>query len=222
MWSILTDNGLTWADDGWGGFSTSQTVILINPKLTPDEAAASAAPLVDFGMRLQNLGVAGASLLVTEFPTWGSFFEAFVSQNVAVRLEIVCLDIDELIKLRFQVVGSSLALASRLISKLNFETQDNRTALVSGLLAANAATPGLIILISAPTSFPSNGNTSVTEAWRSSLYHVTVVSEWNWNATTAEKVNQYTLASSSIDNLRRITPDAAYLVGDFVMIHSDS
>jgi len=41
---------------------------------------------------------------------------------------------------------------------------------------------------------------------------VVAVSQWNWNATVAEKKAQYKLASQSIDNLRRITNDAAYLV----------
>ena len=106
-----------------------------------------------------------------------------------------------------------MALSSRLISKGNVETASRREELVSALLAANTATPGLIILITAPSSFPSSGKTSVTEAWRSSLYHVTVISPWNWNATTEEKRQNYKRASDSIDNLRRITPDAAYLVG---------
>lgn len=109
-------------------------------------------------------------------------------------------------------MGSSLALASRLISKDNFQTEEKRSSLVSGLLSANAETPGLIILISAPSSVPSDAKTSVTDAWRSSLYHVTVVSPWNWNATIAEKKSHYGIVSRSIDNLRRITPDAAYVV----------
>jgi hypothetical protein len=54
--------------------------------------------------------------------------------------------------------------------------------------------------------------TSVTDAWRTSIFHITVVTQWNWNATKADKKRQYTLASGAIDNLRRITPDAAYLV----------
>ena len=105
-----------------------------------------------------------------------------------------------------------MALSSRLISKGNVETASRREELVSALLAANTATPGLIILITAPSSFPSSGKTSVTEAWRSSLYHVTVISPWNWDATTEEKRQNYKRASDSIDNLRKITPDAAYLV----------
>jgi len=104
-----------------------------------------------------------------------------------------------------------LAIGSRLIPKTLFETKDKQESLVSGLLAADAATPGLIILISAPSAFPhSPGATSVTEAWRSSLYHVTVVSPWNWNATLEEKKQHYKAVSHSVDNLRRITPDAAY------------
>jgi len=54
--------------------------------------------------------------------------------------------------------------------------------------------------------------TSVTDAWRTSIFHITVVTKWNWNATKPEKQRQYTLASNAIDNLREITPDAAYVV----------
>ncbi|KAG6853567.1 hypothetical protein C0991_003237 [Blastosporella zonata] len=149
-------------------------------------------PLVQFGKRLQSEGVKGVQVIVTEFPSWGAFFTTFTKEHVA-------------------VVGSSLALASRLINKQNFETPSSRSALVSGLLAADEATPGLIILISAPSSFPSTGKTSVTDAWRSSVYHVTVVSPWNWNATVEEKRGHYSAVSTSIDHLRKITPDAAYL-----------
>ena len=71
-------------------------------------------------------------------------------------------------------------------------------------------TPGLIFLIGPPSSFPGDNTTSVTDAWRTAIYHITVVSEWGWNATRTEKSTQYQLASDSIDHLRAITPDAAY------------
>jgi hypothetical protein len=86
--------------------------------------------------------------------------------------------------------------------------------LVSAFLAmAATANPDILILITAPSAFPSvNGTTSVTEAWRSSLYHVTVPVLWNWNATLAEKQSHYQVVSQSIDSLRKTTPDAAYQV----------
>lgn len=70
----------------------------------------------------------------------------------------------------------------------------------------------MIILLAPPFSYPHQGGTSVTDAWRSSVYHVTAVAPWAWNATVAEKRTAYQSASSAMDNLRRITPDAAYLV----------
>jgi hypothetical protein len=111
-----------------------------------------------------------------------------------------------------QVVGDSLALASRLIPRTSFSTNASRSTLVSALTAANNLAPGLIILIGPPSSFPGDGTTSVTDAWRSSIFHITVVAGWNWNATKAEKIGQYDLVGKAIDNLRKITPDAAYVV----------
>ncbi|KAG5652314.1 hypothetical protein H0H81_005464 [Sphagnurus paluster] len=145
-------------------------------------------PLVSFGNRLQSEGVKGTQVIVTEFPSSGTFYDVFSRD------------------LNTVVVGSSLALASRLITIVCI-----RSALVSGLHAADATTPGLIILLTAPSSFPSNGETSMTEAWRSSIYHVTVYSPWDWDATMDGKKQRYNLVSRSVNNLRKITPDAAYL-----------
>ncbi|KAJ7615845.1 hypothetical protein FB45DRAFT_934776 [Roridomyces roridus] len=192
MWTVMTDNALAWAADGWGGFSTSQLAILVNPVLGKDEAAKSVAPLLDFGRN-----VPGASVQVMTFPTFFSFFETFTSENVA-------------------VVGTNLALASRLIQKPNFQTAEERSKLVDALLKTDAAEPGnMIILLTAPTSYNAShghGRTSVTEAWRSSLYHVTTVKTWAWNATREEKVKAYRSVSEAIGYLREITPGgAAYL-----------
>ncbi|KAL9711397.1 hypothetical protein Ac2012v2_005943 [Leucoagaricus gongylophorus] len=192
MWKIMAENGLKWGKEGWGGFSQANVVILLNPKLSQDEARVSLAPLIQFGEQLQAVDAENTNLNFTEFPSWFAFAEAFTSQFKA-------------------VVGTSLALASRLIPKTIFETSEKQDSLVSGLLAADAVTPGLIILISGPSAFQYiPGSTSVTEAWRSSLYHVTVVSTWNWNATLSEKRDHYKIASDAIDHLRKITPDAAY------------
>lgn len=111
-----------------------------------------------------------------------------------------------------QLVGDSLALASRLIPRTSFSTEASRSTLVSALTAADNLAPGLIILIGPPSSFPGDGTTSVTDAWRSSIFHITVVADWNWNATMTEKKGQYELVGKAIDNLRKITPDAAYVV----------
>ena len=63
-----------------------------------------------------------------------------------------------------------------------------------------------------PYNFAGDGTTSMTEAWRDSIYHVTLDSGWNYNATLSEKTSQYDAVSTGISFLRDITPDAAYSV----------
>ncbi|KAJ7801760.1 hypothetical protein B0H14DRAFT_2528843 [Mycena olivaceomarginata] len=192
LWTILADNGLKWAADGWGGFSMAELAILVNPVLDPVQAAASMAPLIDFGHRLQQDGVPGAQTVVTTFPSFLEFFDAFTLEHVA-------------------SVGTSIAIASRLVDKKSFQSAEKRSALVAALQETNNAGPGMIILLVAPVSHVYQGGTSVTDAWRSSVYHVTAVSSWAWNATVAEKRAAYQSASKAVNNLRRVTPDAAYL-----------
>jgi hypothetical protein len=91
LWTILADNGLKWADEGWGGYSKSGVAILINPKLTKEEAAVSMAPLIAFGQRLAAEKVQGAQLLVAELPSWMAFFNAFTKAYIAVRYHLLCL-----------------------------------------------------------------------------------------------------------------------------------
>jgi len=148
-------------------------------------------PLLAFGENLNSSGVTGVEVLFRGFPSWGTFFSTFAGTDSA-------------------AIGVSLALASRLIPKEIFSTNDSRQALRDALLAAEEATPGVRLLGSTPFNFAGDGETSVTDAWRNSVYHVTLIAPWNYNATLEEKRGYYSLASSSIDNIRRITPDAAY------------
>ncbi|ESK90078.1 fad binding domain-containing protein [Moniliophthora roreri MCA 2997] len=192
LWTILVSNGLRWAGEGWGGIATSNIAIYINPKLSKEEASHSMSPLLQFAERLRVDSVPGTTTVVAEFPSWGQFFDWFTDSHVA-------------------SVGISLALSSRLIDQKNFRTPINQQALIDSLLEASKITPRLLIMLSTPFSFPGDGQTSTTEAWRSSLYHITVTSTWSWNATVDEKRDGYATVQKSISYLRALTPDAAYL-----------
>ncbi|TRM68276.1 hypothetical protein BD626DRAFT_481274 [Schizophyllum amplum] len=192
LWSVMVANGVQWAEQGWGANAMSNVAVYVNPVLTKEEAAESMAPFIEFGEKLTAAGVEGVKVVLAEVPSWGTFFAAFSTAHVA-------------------AVGNSLALASRLINRDNFATSEDQRALVDALLAADDATPGLIILATTPVAFPSAGeDTSVTPLWRESIYHITVVSPWEVNASIEEKQAHYDLASASINNLRRITKHGAY------------
>ncbi|KAF4562627.1 hypothetical protein EYR36_004021 [Pleurotus pulmonarius] len=203
LFSIIVANSIRWADEGWGGLANGFTAIYVNPLISQAQAAESMKPLIDFGNRvkLEN-NMTSASIVATEFPSWGKFFNFFANGFVA-------------------AVGQSLALTSRLVNQDNFASTLKQQQLINALTAANAETQSLIILISPPHRFSRKGEakkikannaiTSVTPMWRESIYHITTVSPWNWNATTSEKKAQYQRASTAMDHLRRITPDASYV-----------
>ncbi|THH16525.1 hypothetical protein EW146_g4120 [Bondarzewia mesenterica] len=191
LWSILVDNAEKWANEGWGGFVAGQSVIYITPTLDKNQAAESMKPVIDFGEKVMQDGVVGAQLLALEFPSWYTFFDTFASTDSA-------------------DVGVELALASRLIPSANFSNSTSRSELLTALLKAHEISPGLRFLVSPPTSYKGDGMTSVTEAWRDSIYHITLVETWLWNATVEVKKEKYKGASQAINHLRRITPDAAY------------
>jgi FAD/FMN-containing dehydrogenase len=192
LWTILVDNGIQWANDSWSGLADQKTAIYITPKLSKDEATQSMAPLIQFGQGLVDAKAAGVNFLVTTFPSYSAFFQVFTSSEVA-------------------PVGYNLALTSRLIPRTSFNNATSRSSLVTAFTTANNLLPSFLILIVAPSSFPGDGMTSVTDAWRSSIYHVTVAVSWSWNATIEDKKAQYSLASSAMDDLRKLTPDAAYV-----------
>ncbi|KAJ6554226.1 hypothetical protein B0H19DRAFT_1262614 [Mycena capillaripes] len=78
MWDIMADN------DVWGGFFIAESAILVNPVLDPAQAATFLAPLIDFGDRLRQAGVPGVQTVVTAFPSFLAFFNAFTLEHVAV------------------------------------------------------------------------------------------------------------------------------------------
>ncbi len=60
--------------------------ILINPVMSKGKVPDSMKPLLDFAARLKDNATAqDVQVVVTEFPTWKSFFDAFTNDHVAVR-----------------------------------------------------------------------------------------------------------------------------------------
>jgi hypothetical protein len=126
----------------------------------------------------------------------------------------------------FQVTGASLSIASRLIPSASFDGTDKKAQLLDGIITANSVpNTRLIILGVAPYAYnpPASASlgsaalggkygTSVTPVWRDSLFHITVSSTWNFNATVEDKRAGYARVRQGVESLRAITPDAAYQV----------
>ena len=89
LWTVLVDNGVQWTNDGWGGLANANTAIYVNPVLSEGDAAKSMAPLIDFGRMLVDTDTPGAKVVVTVFPSYGTFFKGVVATEVAVGIHTV-------------------------------------------------------------------------------------------------------------------------------------
>lgn len=149
-------------------------------------------PMIDFARGMQVGGVPGVKYMSLTFPSWKTFYDTFATGQNAAK------------------VGIPLAIASRLVPRANFETPESRATLLDAFCEAHRMTPSFRLLLGPPSSYPGDKSTSINPAWRESIFHATLVSSWNFDATAADKAKVYQLVDDSIAHLRKITPDAAY------------
>lgn len=186
---------------------TKDVMVLVNPKSpetfasksserqvrTPEEegmwAGSAILPIVNYAKHLQSQNTSEVILLQKEFPTWLAFFDVFTSKFVA-------------------SVGKNLAISSRLVPTSSLSTPSSQADVVDALLHANIVTsaPGVIILMTTPyTVKDEERKTSVNPKWRESIWHVTNVETWAWNATKEEIRGNYARAKESLAQLRELT-----------------
>ena len=153
--ALLVENGVKWAEDGWGGYMSSlgdgtSLMLAITPKLTLEEATESMKPLMDFAQPLNN----GTLRFGVDVTTVGNYWEFL--QTPAIQYVGKLID------------GISVAQASRLVPQENFGTEAKRQELTEVL----SSMPYGINMV-APYGFdlPESdqpggpGEASVTPAW---------------------------------------------------------
>jgi hypothetical protein len=93
----------------------------------------------------------------------------------------------------------------------------SRSALVDALMQTLAhVTFDLTLIATTPFNVPDTGSTSVTEAWRTAIWHTVAEGGWDAAVPVADEKAAYTGIANAISYLRAITPDAAYQVGGAV------
>jgi len=93
----MVKNGIKWANEGWGGIASSGDAVYIirGDLLTAEEAERSMQPLIEFGRSAWESSrdedastntTGGSQVVMTSFPSWGTFFDWFSASNVAVSV----------------------------------------------------------------------------------------------------------------------------------------
>lgn len=153
--TILVENGVKWAKDGWGGYVAglgdgSSIMLAITPKLTLDEAKLSMKELIDFALP-RNDGTLRFGVDVTTVANYFEFANTPVMQYFGSLVN-----------------GISIAQASRLVTDKNFKNKGKRRELIDVLsemrYGLNMVTPYAVNL---PNSDKPGGpgEASVTPAW---------------------------------------------------------
>ncbi len=134
-----------------------------------------------------------------------------------------------------QPVGSPFITSSRLIPADKFSGAKSRQVLWERLVDALQNSTFPIIFAVAPYFYDDDGETSVNNAWRDSIWHVrrlradsllswicsqvTSSELWSFNTTKQDLSSIYSSLSKSMDALRDFTPmSGAYLVGRFAIL----
>ncbi|CAE6439638.1 unnamed protein product [Rhizoctonia solani] len=193
--TILVDNAVRWAEEGWGGYVYTPAGIIANPLLNVSQAEESLKPMTDFFKTATdgfgNGAGSGASGQWAEYSSFLPLFTAIVDGSGIPN-------------------PKNRAIASRLIPKSAF-TSGNSSALVDAALQAITRSDGAASFYFA-TPFlydvkkTQQGESSVTPAWRDAVWHALVDVEWPWNGSTEQANATYEKAGYAMDPLRKLTP----------------
>lgn len=124
--SIVVNNSLPWAKQGWGGHIRPNSLISVTPLLSLDEAASSMEAISNFA-RANN-----GSVIIEMVPTWLEFYIRYLVPNEA-------------------PVATPRFLASRLVPSSVFLSSEGRTDLLN--LLENALSQGFPPYIPTDTPF---------------------------------------------------------------------
>ncbi|KAF7356177.1 FAD-binding domain-containing protein [Mycena venus] len=182
---FVTNQSLEIAKQGWGAYIIPTIGILMaNPILTPIAANTSVAALKTF----MTVNLTGTFTMTVE-PNYKTFFDKYIGALVHVP------------------VGIPLTTSSRLVPVEHFTTASRRADLVTTITTLFDAVDLSIIFATTPFLYgPDNDQTSVSPAWRNSLWHVNVANTWNFNTTVAEVSKKYSSLKVAVDPLRLLTP----------------
>lgn len=223
--ALVVDNGVKWAEDGWGGYMSSlgestSLMLAVTPKLTHEEAKLSMKPLIDFA-RPRNNGTLRFGVDVTTVENYWEFLQSPAIQFIGGLID-----------------GISVAQSSRLVLKENFETESKRQELTDVLsnmpFGINMVAPlGYELPESDQPGGP--GEASVTPAWvstslfppfkleftpfanivdeqREAVWHIMLQSTWDTDGqkphTPEFFAERFREASELVSPLREITPNS--------------
>ncbi|KAG4025000.1 hypothetical protein MFRU_074g00060 [Monilinia fructicola] len=180
--SIIVNNSLPWANQGWGGHYQGKNLISVTPLLNLSEAVESMTPAAEFAKA--NNG----TVVIEVLPSWYDFYTKYVTPNEA-------------------PVGGFRPLASRFIPASLFNSTEGRSRLMDFLEHMISLGYSPYIPNTTPWLYRWDPtSTSATPAWRDSIWELSYGGAWTYNETLEERETQVSLVNNLTSIVEEFTP----------------
>ncbi|KAF1987495.1 FAD-binding domain-containing protein [Aulographum hederae CBS 113979] len=185
---LLVTESLRWGLDDWGGHLTSTTLIHMNPLLDLSAATASMNSATSFAL------VHNGSSVIEVLPSWYEVYEKYVIPSQ-------------------RDVGAIRLLNSRLIRTAMFESPEGRAKIMEYLDLLTEMKLEPYIPVSTPLLYRNSradlkAATSVTPAWRNTLWHLSTNMAIAWNSSYAERLQAIVGFTNLTRTLHELAPDS--------------
>ncbi|CAE6450605.1 unnamed protein product [Rhizoctonia solani] len=177
----VASNSDKWVRDGWGGYIYPTYSVVANPSLNAEQAKASLKDLTDFLTRN------GIKYHWHEFSTFKPLLETIIAAPIPIAV--------------------NAALASRLIPVSKFEPLVKPLTVTQTLETFALSAGKFAFFLTSPFNYKATeGDTSITPAWRDAIWHAVVLADWAYDGSAVAAKLAYTQASLAIGPLRLLTP----------------
>lgn len=209
---LCTQNGDKWASEGWGGYiapgaqsKLTSGMILMTPKLSHEEAVASMKPITDF---VAGLGVVPLDNDVYSETSFYQAYEKYIGPNqekvglgVAIGSRLIPRGMLTTTAGQ-QSVAAAMEKALNMVVPVNVDNLDPR-ALVYG--------PPFQILVTTPSSYTTDGTSSLIPAWygaNGAVWHVVLGKGFANDADPQTIQDAFRTAHDAAQVLRDVAPNS--------------
>lgn len=189
FYEIAVNNSVRWAHEGWGGHLSGSSLIYVSPLVSVSQANRSMSQVAAYA-RAQN-----GTAVVKQYPSWLEFYDEIVIPNSV-------------------GVGKPSFVTSRLIPQSVFKSPAGRQQLMSFVSDVVALGQSPYVPVTPPLLYNSTSpdETSITPAWRGSVWSLGTPTSLAWNSTFAERQNTIRTVNRLTKDLEEATPTSgAYL-----------
>ncbi|KAK4868287.1 hypothetical protein LT330_007009 [Penicillium expansum] len=186
--TIMTENMHSWALQGWGGPSSPSFSMLVNDKVSVDDAKKALAPALDF-VRAQN-----GSIDVRTYKNFYQYYTENMNGSLAAPMTI----------------SGAIVTTTRIVPEDHFLDAEARERMVNAIMDTQAAGLPTSFLTTMPLLYGRNNpepNTSLHPAWYKSVWIVASSVQWTAASSIKERKQLVSMLKNTTSTWKKVIPD---------------